>query len=265
MAPIASNPATLFPGEPRILAPGAVLIPGWLDARSQRRLVAACYAWADGRLRAPRMPNGSSMSVGIACLGWHWYPYRYSRTVDDGDGGPVSPFPRWLGRLARRAVDDALDVDQTVGDRHSSSASGDSGVLERYAPDVALVNWYTPKAKMGMHTDNEEPSSAPVVSVSVGDSCIFRFGTPQSRGRPWVDAVLASGDLVVFGGPSRRAYHGVPKVLAGSADPACGVSSGRFNVTIRESGLVDDTQPEAPHVAQREGRVRSRGRPRGVR
>ena len=47
------------------------------------------------------------MSVQIACLGWHWYPYRYSRFVDDGDGRPVPPFPEWLGDLSRRAVDDA--------------------------------------------------------------------------------------------------------------------------------------------------------------
>jgi DNA oxidative demethylase len=265
MTPIASDPGTFFPREPSMLAPGAVHLPGWLDPESQRRLVAACYAWADGRLRAPCMPNGTSMSVRIACLGWHWYPYRYSRTVDDDDGRPVRPFPSWLGRLATQAVDDALEVDRRLGVRAGSSPPSGDGACERYGPDVALVNWYGPHAKMGMHADKDEPSDAPVVSVSVGDSCIFRFGTPESRGRPWVDSVLASGDLVVFGGPSRRAYHGVPKMLPGTADPICGMSSGRFNVTIRQSGLVDHTAPEASHDAQRERRVRSRGRQRVAR
>ncbi len=203
------------------------------------------------------------MSVQITCLGWHWYPYRYSRTVDDDDGRPVAPFPGWVGELAREAVEDACRIDPRVrgvvaGPPHLS----DAGSPHRFAPDVALVNWYTPRAKMGMHADNDEPSHAPVVSFSIGDTCVFRFGTPESRGRPWVDTVLVSGDLVVFGGPSRRAYHGVPKVLPGSADPACGLGGGRFNVTVRESGLSDDGGIEPSHAAQRERRVRSRGRPR---
>jgi DNA oxidative demethylase len=252
MVPTATPSNSLFPREPSVLAPGAVHIPGWLDLEGQCRLATACEVWAEGGLRAPRMPNGTSMSVRITCLGWHWYPYRYSRTVDDDDGRPVTPFPSWLGELATEAVDDACRVDPRVQ------------MPDGYAPDVALVNWYTPRARMGMHADSDEASPAPVVSLSVGDSCVFRFGTPESRGRPWVDVVLESGDLVVFGGPSRPAYHGVPRVFAGTADPACGALGGRFNVTVRESGL-DDGGRQAPHDAQSERRVRSRGRPRGSR
>ncbi len=108
-----------------------------------------------------------------------------------------------------------------------------------YVPDVALVNWYGPGARMGMHADREEPSAAPVVSLSLGDSCVFRFGTAESRGRPWSDVELESGDLFVFGGPARRAFHGVPKVRPGTGDPHIGLDTGRFNVTLRESGLAD--------------------------
>ena len=89
-----------------------------------------------------------------------------------------------------------------------------------------------------MHADRDERSPAPVVSVSLGDSCVFRFGTPAGRGRPWTDVILESGDLFVFGGPSRRAFHGVPKVLAGTGDPGIGVDQGRFNVTLRQIGLA---------------------------
>jgi DNA oxidative demethylase len=241
--------------EPTLLSPGAVHIPGWLGLDGQRHLVAACYRWGDGALRAPRMRDGSSMSVRIACLGWHWYPYRYSKTVDDDDGRRVAPFPTWLGQLASKAVDDALELEPRLNGARASDA---------YEPDVALLNWYSERAKMGMHTDKDEPSDAPVVSISLGDSCIFRFGTPESRGRPWVDTVLASGDLVVFGGASRRAYHGVPKLLSGTTDPRCGIRGGRFNVTIRESGLGGGAVDEAPHLAQRERRVRSRGHRREV-
>jgi alkylated DNA repair protein (DNA oxidative demethylase) len=227
----------LVPREPEVVAPGAVHLPGWLDPGGQRDLADACRQWSEqaGGFRSPRMPRGGTMSVQITCLGWHWFPYRYSRTVDDGDGRPVAPFPTWLGDLSRRALADAaatLDV-AVVG----QDAAGALWPADGYRPDVALVNWYAPGAHMGMHADREEASPAPVVSLSLGDSCVFRFGTAATRGRPWVDVVLESGDLFVFGGPSRRAYHGVPRLLPGTADPALGPGDGRINLTVRQTGL----------------------------
>jgi DNA oxidative demethylase len=240
-----------------VVAPGAVHLPGWLDTDGQRALVGFCRAWAEGAggLRAPRMPRGGVMSVEIVCLGWHWLPYRYSRTVDDGDGGPVQAFPAWLGELSRRALADAVIVDprmasppdaRTTSDGTPPSgrkapSTGTPAPEAGYQPDVALVNWYRAGARMGMHADRDEPSPAPVVSLSLGDSCLFRFGTPAGRGRPWVDVTLESGDLFVFGGPSRLAFHGVPKVLVGTGDPGIGLSEGRFNLTVRQSGLPAGT------------------------
>jgi alkylated DNA repair protein (DNA oxidative demethylase) len=171
------------------------------------------------------------MSVQIACLGWHWYPYRYSRTVDDDDGRPVAPFPQELEDLSRRALEDATAVDDSLTP------------TDGYRPDVALINWYDPGAKMGMHADRDEQCRTPVVSISLGDTCVFRFGSPAHRGRPWHDVELESGDLFVFGGPARLAFHGVPKVVAGTADPRTGIDRGRFNITVRQSGLDDTAQP----------------------
>lgn len=215
---------TLFPAPRVEVAPGAVHIPEWLDREGQRALLDACRAWvrSAGGLRSPRMANGGVMSVRMACLGWHWSPYRYSRTVDDADGRPVAPFPEWLGDLAKQAVADAY---------------GQPMPSERFAPDVALINWYDVNARMGMHVDRDERTPAPVVSFSLGDSCVFRFGNTSNRSRPWTDVALGSGDLFVFGGPSRLAYHGVPNVLAGTGDPSLGTGAGRYNVTIRESGI----------------------------
>jgi DNA oxidative demethylase len=88
-----------------------------------------------------------------------------------------------------------------------------------------------------MHQDKDELSQAPVVSLSVGDSCRFRFGNTENRNRPYVDLELASGDLFVFGGESRRAYHGVTRILPGTAPAGCGLDSGRINVTLRVTGL----------------------------
>ncbi|CAL9621161.1 Alpha-ketoglutarate-dependent dioxygenase AlkB [Streptomyces sp. enrichment culture] len=88
---------------------------------------------------------------------------------------------------------------------------------------------------MGMHRDSDEKSQAPVVSLSLGDTCVFRFGNPGSRARPYTDVELRSGDLFVFGGPSRLAYHGVPRVHAGTGPPELGLT-GRLNITLRVSG-----------------------------
>jgi alkylated DNA repair protein (DNA oxidative demethylase) len=207
------------------IAPGAVHVPGWLSLGRQRELVAACRAWARGPvpIRHTVLPNGGVMSVQTVCVGWHWQPYRYTRTAADVNGLTVAPFPDWLGELGRSAITAAYD---------------DPGAAERYSPDTALINFYDGSAKMGLHQDKDEESGAPVVSLSIGDGCVFRFGNSENRGRPYTDVELSSGDLFVFGGPARFAYHGVPKVMPGTGDPATGLNSGRLNITLRETGLV---------------------------
>ena len=207
---------------------GLVLLPGWMAPEVRVALVERSRAWseASGGARSPRMRNGAPMSVAMVGLGWHWYPYRYSRTRDDGDGDRAIPFPSWLGDLARRAVDDAVAVDPSVCRRPAG-----------FVPDVALVNWYGPGAKMGMHVDSDEVVAAPVVSLSVGATGLFRFGNAEGRGSPWTDLSLESGDVVVFGGPARLAYHGVPRLVPGTGDPVVGDLPGRLNVTVRQTGL----------------------------
>jgi alkylated DNA repair protein (DNA oxidative demethylase) len=220
---VSNPPDALIPRPPRELAPGAVHVPDWLDPQRQRLLVSLCRGWAAGPvpMRAVTMPNGGVMSVKSVSLGWHWLPYRYSRTADDAGGRAVEPFPDVLRELGRDAVSAAF------GARAGSS----------YEPDAALVNYYDDAARMGMHQDREERINAPVVSLSLGSSCIFRFGNTENRNRPWQDVELASGDLFVFGGPSRFAYHGVLRTMPGSAPPGIGFD-GRLNITLRQTGLA---------------------------
>ncbi|MFE5089559.1 alpha-ketoglutarate-dependent dioxygenase AlkB family protein [Streptomyces sp. NPDC056638] len=214
----------LFPRPRAVVAPGAVHVPEWLPPERRRELVAACREWACGPvpLRHTVVPGGGVMSVQTVCLGWHWQPYRYSRTADDVNGARVAEFPDWLAELGREAL---------------AEAYGDENAARMYAPDAALINFYDGAARMGMHQDKEERSGAPVVSLSIGDTCVFRFGNTENRGKPYTDVELASGDLFVFGGPSRFAFHGVPKVRPGTGDPASGMSRGRLNLTLRETGL----------------------------
>ncbi|MFI2028242.1 alpha-ketoglutarate-dependent dioxygenase AlkB family protein [Streptomyces buecherae] len=216
----------LLPRPRATLAPGAVHVPDWLSVADQRALVDACRRWAVGPvpMRHTRLPRGGSMSVQTVCLGWHWRPYAYTRTADDVNGQRVAALPAWLVEWGRRAVADAYE---------DPSAAAD------YTPDTALINFYDGAARMGMHQDKDERSSAPVVSLSIGDACVFRFGNTETRTRPYTDVELCSGDLFVFGGPSRFAYHGVPRVRPGTADPATGLSGGRLNITLRVTGLAD--------------------------
>ncbi len=101
---------------------------------------------------------------------------------------------------------------------------------------------YTETSKLGLHQDSAESASSiaagrPVVTISLGDSCIFRFGNNETRTRPWTDLELRSGDLFVFGGATRLAYHGVVRTLTGTAPPELGLEGTRLSVTVRDSGI----------------------------
>ncbi|MFB7919158.1 alpha-ketoglutarate-dependent dioxygenase AlkB [Streptomyces sp. NPDC056061] len=205
------------------ITPGATHVPNWLTQEQQKWIVGQFREWVQGPvpIRAAKI-RGHEMSVRTVCLGWHWQPYRYTRTATDVNGARVLPFPDWMIRLGRHAL-------QATGH--------DTATIGSYTPDTALVNFYDANARLGLHQDKDEESRAPVVSLSVGDTCTFRFGNTESRKKPYTDLLLASGDLFVFGGPARLAYHGVTKMHQDTAPEGCGISRGRINITMRMTGL----------------------------
>ncbi len=209
----------------REVLPDVVHVPDWLDLDAQRALVADFRRWAlpPAGLRHPRVPTGHLMSVQSVCLGWHWYPYVYSRTADDTDGAPVKPLSPSVVDLARAAVAAAY------GPTHPDAVA--------FGPDAAIVNLYPPGARLGLHQDGEEPSAAPVVTVSLGDTCTFRLAGVDRRTGPFTDVELRSGDLLVFGGAQRLVYHGVPKVFPESAPANLGLPPGRLSLTVRQTGF----------------------------
>lgn len=98
-------------------------------------------------------------------------------------------------------------------------------------PEACLVNLYRDDARLGLHVDADESAKdAPVVSVSLGDRALFRIGG-EARRDPTQSMRLASGDVVILGGASRRAYHGVDRIWPGSSTLVPG--GGRINLTLR--------------------------------
>jgi len=164
------------------------------------------------------------MSIADSTVSSELSPLAEGGQFEVGPSPGISPWGLAVRRMRRNraALADAYE---------------DEAAAAAYAPDAALVNFYDERAKMGMHRDKDERSDKPVVSLSIGDTCVFRFGNTQTRGRPYTDVELESGDLFVFGGPSRFAYHGVPRLRPNTADPATGMTTGRLNITLRETGM----------------------------
>lgn len=98
-------------------------------------------------------------------------------------------------------------------------------------PEACLINFYDGTARMGLHQDRDEAArDAPVVSISLGDSCLFRFGGEQRSGRT-KSLKLHSGDVLVIGGASRFIFHGVDRILPGTSTLLS--DGGRINLTMR--------------------------------
>ena len=201
------------------LADGLVLFQSRVPASEQRELWSLCRELAEGpvAMYTPTVRGGRKMSVGMLCLGKHWngMTYKYEDRRSDFDGLPVPPIPPRLADLARIAAQDA-------------------GFAMR--PDMCIMNYYTADAKMGVHQDKDErpetiAAGIPIVSVSLGDAARFVFGG-LTRREPTTPLVLRSGDVLVMGGPSRLRFHGVTRILPGTAPE--GTGPGRFNLTFRQ-------------------------------
>jgi DNA oxidative demethylase len=195
------------------MQPGLRYFPGQLAAEAQRALVDSLRAAvADAPLVTPVMPRtGRPFTVrmtNLGSLGWvsDRAGYRYQPTHPE-TGRPWPAIPDALLALWR----------EVSGYPHD--------------PQACLVNFYNGGAKMGLHQDaDEEDFSAPVVSVSLGDTAVFRIGGPE-RGGKTETLKLASGDVLVMGGASRLCYHGIDRVLSGTSTLL--KDGGRINLTLR--------------------------------
>ena len=189
------------------------LLPSLLPTDQQTRLIAELRLILDrAPLYTPAMPgSGNPLSVRMSnCgpLGWlsERSGYRYS-PIHPVTGEPWPAIPAMV-----------LDL------WHSTT-----GVA--YGPEACLINYYGPTAKLGLHRDQDEDAKeAPILSISLGDTALFRLGGPE-RKSPTRSVRLSSGDAVLLDGPSRHWFHGVDRILPGTSQLL--PEGGRFNLTLR--------------------------------
>jgi alkylated DNA repair protein (DNA oxidative demethylase) len=198
----------------RVLPQGIRHIPGFLDRQTQESLVESIRVIvAEAPLFVPAMPKtGKPMSVRMTncgSLGW---------VTDKERGYRYQPEHPMTGRPWPAMPDALLDIWRTV-----------SGSPKE--PEACLVNFYTDDARMGLHQDRDEQDlETPVVSISLGDSCLFRVGGRERNDRT-LSFKLSSGDVVVLGGEGRLAFHGVDKIYPGTSTLL--KNGGRINLTLR--------------------------------
>lgn len=200
-----------------VIPDGFCLIPGALSPDEQSALAADVLALsADAPFYRPLTPGGKAMSVAMTNLGpLGWFTDRAGYRYVDRHPQTLEPWPSMPPLL--------FDLWR----RYSGSD---------VPPDACLVNRYDADAKMGLHADADEADfSVPVLSISLGDTAIFRMGGPK-RGDPTTSFRLTSGDVVVLGGQARRAYHGVDRIISGSSRLIPG--GGRINLTMRRAASV---------------------------
>ena len=206
----------LFRDTVEPLAEGAVLLREFATAEAPALMAAVTNIAAASPFRHMTTPGGYDMSVAMTncgALGWvtDRRGYRYD-PADPETGQPWPTMPECFATLAARVADAAGYPD--------------------FTPDACLINRYEPGVRLSLHQDKDERDfEAPIVSISLGLPATFLFGGLRRKDRPR-RIRLESGDVVVWGGPSRLVYHGVAP-LADGDDPLTG--GRRINLTLRKA------------------------------
>jgi alkylated DNA repair protein (DNA oxidative demethylase) len=198
------------------IAPGAVLLRGFALPFVDNVLAALGDITAQASFRHMTTPWGAAMSVAMTnCGDAGWLTdrngYRYDG-IDPETGRPWPAMPECFRELASRAADRA----------------GYPG----FVPDACLINRYAPGTRLTLHQDRDERDYAhPIVSVSLGLPATFQFGGPKRRDPVWT-FLVRHGDVVVWGGTSRLAYHGLAELRNGEHAL---LGNQRINLTFRRA------------------------------
>jgi len=195
---------------------GAMLLRGFCAEEAAALVRAIERIAAQAPFRSMTVPGGGTMSVAMTncgSVGWVTDRTGYRYTAEDPLSGKTWPaMPDIFRALAARAAE----------------AAG----YAAFTPDACLINRYAAGARMGLHQDKDERNfTQPIVSVSLGLPATFLWGG-HKRADKTQRFTLENGDVVVWGGPTRRVFHGVAP-LKSRTDPLTG--SVRYNLTFRRA------------------------------
>lgn len=226
-----------------ILMPGMVLLKHFLSQSEQVEIVKECrnLGAGPGGFYQPGYGNENKMHFWMMCLGWHWEPatrlYEVQRPCDNATPPGI---PSLFLNLVDKCLNMARDVFQA--ENRSNGSKRNTDLLPRMNPNVCLVNFYELYGRLGMHQDRDESQESlkngvPVVSFSIGDSADFLYGSQRDVDMAQ-NVILESGDVLIFGGPARMIFHGVPHIHPHTAPSwlinKTNMRPGRLNLTFRQ-------------------------------
>ncbi|KAJ4841467.1 hypothetical protein Tsubulata_015688 [Turnera subulata] len=224
----------------QVLRPGMVILKDYISISDQIKIVKTCRQLGVGRggFYRPGYQNGAKLNLQMMCLGLNWDPQ--TRKYEDRratDGSETPKIPSEFDLLVKKAIKDAHSVIEK-----NLKPSDVEDMMPAMSPNICIINFYTTKGKLGLHQDRDESKESlrqglPVVSFSVGDSAEFLYGDQRDANQA-AKVILESGDVLIFGGPSRHIFHGVTTVISNSAPKHLLEESllrpGRLNLTFRQ-------------------------------
>ncbi|KAI3696677.1 hypothetical protein L6452_29142 [Arctium lappa] len=223
----------------KVLRPGMVLMKGYISCDEQISIVKTCreLGIGDGGFYQPGYRDGSKLHLKMMCLGKNWDPqtseYSNTRPIDNSKPPGI---PDKFHEMVKKAIRDA-----NAHIQKDNSKTDAGNIIPPMSPDICIVNFYAKNGKLGLHQDKDESVESinrelPVVSFSIGDSADFLFGDAGDIDEA-KKVILESGDVLIFGGKSRRIFHGVTSIHPDTASPllleATNMSPGRLNLTFR--------------------------------
>nr|GFB29383.1 oxoglutarate/iron-dependent dioxygenase [Tanacetum cinerariifolium] len=183
----------------KTLGPGMVLLKNYISISGQVEIVKTCQEFGKG-------PGGfyqpALLNLRLMCFGRNWDPQTKYNARYRRDGSEAPPIPDKLVSLVQTSIKDSQTYDSSIPSMN---------------PDICIVNFYLTSGRLGLHKDiDESPDSLnkglPVVSISIGDSAKFLYGRYRDE-RKANEVLLKSGDVLIFGGRSRRIFHGVKTII----------------------------------------------------
>lgn len=225
----------------QVLREGMVLLKGYIPLIDQVKIVKRCrdLGMGSGGFYQPGYGDGTKLHLKMMCLGKNWDPetnqYSLQRPFD---GAKPPHIPPDFHRLIQEAIRDSHALIQ----QHSKTKTNPQLILPSISPDICIVNFYSQDGQLGLHQDKDESEQSlqqglPVVSFSIGDSADFLYGDDRDMDKA-KKVVLESGDVLIFGGKSRKIFHGVTAVHPTTAPnlllKQTNLRPGRLNLTFRQ-------------------------------